>query len=54
MYLDNHLIEHSLCNRSIGIITDIIDENTIKATFPTPQTIVTATIKKTTKYFDLN
>ncbi|CAG8794230.1 13421_t:CDS:1, partial [Racocetra fulgida] len=30
MYLDNLLFEHGLCNGSIGVVTDIIDENTIK------------------------
>ncbi|CAG8669290.1 10254_t:CDS:1, partial [Scutellospora calospora] len=43
MYLNNLLFEHRLCNSSIGVVTDIIDENTIKVVFPILQTIITAT-----------
>ncbi|CAG8755830.1 14752_t:CDS:2, partial [Racocetra fulgida] len=43
-----------LYNSSIGIISNIIDENTIDVAFSTTQTIISATIKKTTKHFNLN
>ncbi|CAG8562108.1 3845_t:CDS:1, partial [Dentiscutata heterogama] len=42
MYLDNDLFEHSLFNGSIGVITDLIDENTINVVFPTPLRMITA------------
>ncbi|CAG8722592.1 9173_t:CDS:1, partial [Dentiscutata heterogama] len=42
MYLDNDLFEHSLFNLSIGIITDLIDENTINVVFLTPLRMITA------------
>ncbi|KAF0553709.1 ATP-dependent DNA helicase PIF1 [Gigaspora margarita] len=48
MYLDNTLFERRLCNRSIGIVTNLEDEDTVTVIFPTSQQIIIATIKKVT------
>ncbi|CAG8642869.1 1211_t:CDS:1, partial [Cetraspora pellucida] len=37
MYLENTLFDHGLCNGTIGVITELIDENTINVVFPTSQ-----------------
>ncbi|CAG8517806.1 13382_t:CDS:2, partial [Dentiscutata heterogama] len=43
MYLDNALFEHGLYNGSIGIIIDLIDDDTISVMFPAPLRMIKAT-----------
>ncbi|CAG8498007.1 16250_t:CDS:1, partial [Cetraspora pellucida] len=54
MYLDNTLFDHGLCNGTVDIIIELIDENTVNVIFPTSQSVITAMIRRTTKWFILN
>ncbi|CAG8498766.1 16821_t:CDS:2, partial [Dentiscutata heterogama] len=54
MYLDNDLFKHGLYNRSIGIIIELINEDTVNAIFLAPLRIITVSIKRITKHFLLN
>jgi len=54
MFLNNKLFEHNICNGTIGIITNLIDNQTVEVTFPTPNDITKVNIQKETAYFNIN
>ena len=55
MYLNNSLIEHRICNGTIGIITDInSSEQSIRVAFSVRGSIIDINITKQTHYFEIN
>ncbi|RIA86046.1 hypothetical protein C1645_829905 [Glomus cerebriforme] len=54
IFLTNKLFNEELCNRSIGVITKLIDEDHIEVTFLTKSGITQVIVKKITAYFNLN
>ena len=54
MYLNNKLFDHNICNETIGVITNIIDNKNIEVTFPTTNDITKIIVQKETTYFDIN
>ncbi|CAG8768811.1 11268_t:CDS:2, partial [Ambispora leptoticha] len=53
MFLNNKLFESKICNRTIGIITKIIDNQNIEVTFPTLTAINKVIVQKETAYFEI-
>lgn len=55
MYLNNSLIEHGICNGTIGIITDVnLIEESVWVAFSIRGSIIDINIFKQTHYFQLN
>ncbi|CAG8737364.1 2684_t:CDS:1, partial [Ambispora leptoticha] len=54
MYLNNKLFEHGICNRTIRIITKLINEENIEITFPVNDNITKISVEKTTSHFTIN
>jgi hypothetical protein len=54
MYLNNRLFEHDICNRTIGVVTKIVDDDNVKVAFPTTNNIVKINVQRTTSYFNIN
>ena len=46
MYLNNKLIDHDICNGTIGIITKTINADNIEVTFPTNSNIIKLNIER--------
>ncbi|CAG8548498.1 12760_t:CDS:2 [Dentiscutata heterogama] len=53
MYLDNDLFENGLYNGSIGIVIELINEDTVNVVFPAPLRMITATMSDLNKSRDL-
>ena len=54
MFLNNKLFNHGICNRTIGIVTKIIDNENVEVTFPTTTSITKIIVQKATAYFEYN
>ena len=54
MYLNNKLIDHGICNGTIGIITKTINANNIEVTFPTNSNIIKLNVQKIFTNFNIN
>jgi hypothetical protein len=54
MFLNNKLIEHGICNGTIGVITKVINEDNVEVTFPTNGNITKVNVRKITTCFEVN
>ena len=55
MYLNNSLIEHGICNGTMGIITDIdLTDQSVRVAFSVKGSIIDIQIFKHTHYFEIN
>ena len=54
IFLNKKLMEHSIYNRTIGIITKIITEDNIEVTFLTNRNITKINVQKITVNFEIN
>jgi ATP-dependent exoDNAse (exonuclease V) alpha subunit len=54
MYLNNKLIDHGICNGTIGVITKTINADNVEVTFPTNGNIIKLNVQKISSNFDIN
>ena len=54
MFLNNKLFDDEICNGTIGIVTDVIDDTSVEVTFPTFTSINKVIVQKETVYFEID
>ncbi|CAG8758178.1 10317_t:CDS:1, partial [Acaulospora morrowiae] len=54
MFLNNKLFDDDICNGTIGIVTDIINNTSVEVTFPTFTSINKVIVQKETTYFEID
>ena len=54
MFLNNKLFDDEICSGTIGIVTDVIDDTSVKVIFPIFTSINKVIIQKETIYFDID
>ena len=54
MFLNNKLFNDDICNGTIRIVTNVIDDTNVEVTFPTFTSINKVVVQKETTYFKID
>src|SRR5438874_4798745 len=54
MFLNNKMFVENICNGTVGVITRLADDENVKVTFPTFDSMVNIVVQKEMSYFEIN